>query len=336
MILESNARVGDTWRKRWDSLRLFTPARYDALVGMPFPRDRFAFPTKDEMADYLESYAARFALPVRTGVTVTRVARDGDGFIVTTNDATLRADNVVIAMANYQKARVPAFACELDPAIVQLHSSEYRNPGQLGPGTVLIAGAGNSGAEIALEVARDGRRVVMSGRDTGHIPFDIGGLPGRHVLAPLVLRFVFHRVLTTGTPMGRKAMPGTLAKGTPLIRVKPKQLAAAGVERAGRVVGVREGLPLLEDGRTIEARSMIWCTGFEPGFSWIDLPVFGSDGRPVHVRGVATEPGLFFVGLHFLYSMSSTMIHGAARDSEYVARKLIARGRERVAARVVA
>ena len=327
LILEANERVGDSWRGRWDSLRLFTPARFDSLAGMPFPAPAHSFPTKDEMAAYLEAYAAKFKLPVRTGVKVDRVSRRGDKFVVTTGDRRFEARNVVVAMADFQSPRVPSFASKLDPAIVQMHSSEYRNPSQLREGGVLIAGAGNSGAEIAIEVARS-HATWMAGRGTGEVPFRISGLAARLVLAPFFFRVVFHRVLTIKTPMGRKARPRALAKGAPLIRVKSRDLANAGVQRVARVAGVRKGLPVLEDEQTLDVANVIWCTGFHPGFSWIDLPVFAESGGPVHDGGVvASEPGLFFVGLHFLYAFSSTMIHGVGRDAERIAATIAARTR---------
>jgi putative flavoprotein involved in K+ transport len=332
VILEANQRVGDTWRKRWDSLRLFTPARYDALVGMPFPAAATSFPTKDQMADYLETYAKHFKLPVRTGVTVTRVSRRGDGFLVSGDDFAIEAEQVVVAMANYQQPRLPAFAKELPTSVVQLHSSEYRNPAQLAKGAVLVVGAGNSGAEIALEAARNGHSTWLSGRDPGHVPFRIESFAGRHILAPLVLRFVFHHVLTLKTPMGRKAQPKGTPRGAPLIRTRPKDLDAAGVRRVSKTVGARDGLPLLEDGQTLDVATVVWSTGFHPGFSWIDLPVFGPSGEPIHDRGVVTkESGLYFTGLNFLFAMSSTMIHGAARDAEHVAKTVIARARQNAA-----
>jgi putative flavoprotein involved in K+ transport len=326
VILEANRRIGDAWRTRWDSLRLFTPARFDGIAGLPFPAKLHSFPTKDEMADYLEGYAARFKLPVRTGVRVDRLSREGDRYIVAAGDLRFEADNVVVAMASYQRPRVPPFAAELDPSVVQLHSSAYRNLSQLRKGGVLIVGAGNSGSEIAVEAARAGYPTWMSGRDTGHVPFRIEGKAGRYLL-PLLFRLFFHRVLTVDTPIGRKARPKIVAKGAPLIRVKPKDLAAAGVERVPRTVAVKNGLPVLEDDQVLEVANVVWCTGFHPGFSWIDLPVL-EDGEPVHYRGVAAgEPGLYFVGLHFLYALSSTMIHGIGRDAEYIARAIAARGR---------
>lgn len=329
VILEANERIGDTWRDRWDSLRLFTPARFDGLDGMPFPAPGSTFPTKDEMADYLEAYAKRFDLPVRTGVRVDGLSRRGDRFLVTAGERSWEADNVVVAMASYQRPKVPAFANELAPEIVQLHSSEYRAPAQLREGPVLVVGAGNSGAEIALELARAGHPVSMSGRDVGQIPFRIGGLAARIILARLVLRVAFHRVLTVKTPIGRKVRPKVLHVGGPLIRTRSADLAAVGVSRVPRVAGVRDGLPVLEDGRVLEVANVVWCTGFHPGFSWIDLPIFDERGDPIHESGVVTkEPGLYFVGLHFLHALSSTMIHGVGRDAERVADEIAERERD--------
>jgi putative flavoprotein involved in K+ transport len=324
VILDASERIGDSWRRRWDTLRLFTPARYDGLVGMPFPAPAHTFPTKDEMADYLEAYATRFELPVRTGVRVDCLTKQGGRFVVTAGSQRFEAENVVVAMANFQSPRVPPFGGELDPSIVQLHSSEYRNPSQLREGGVLIVGAGNSGSEIALEVART-HPTWLSGRDTGHVPFRIEGTAARLVLIRLVLRGLFHRVLTVKTPMGRKVRPKVLSQGGPLIRVKPKDLSAAGVERVPRMAGARDGLPVLQDGRILDVENVIWCTGFHPGFSWIDLPVLGAE-EPMHKRGVvASEPGLYFVGLTFLYAFSSTMIHGIERDAEHVVQTIASR-----------
>jgi len=319
VILDANARVGDTWRRRWDSLRLFTPARASALDGLPFPAPPFSFPTKDAMADYLEAYAAHFALPVRSGVRVDRLSRVGDRFLVVAGDTRLEADNVVVAMGYYQRPRRPAFAADLRPGIVQLHSFEYRNLAQLRPGDVLIVGAGNSGAEIAVETIKS-HRTLLAGRETGHVPFRVDGLAARLVLSRLVLRVVFHRVLSLATPIGRTLRPKMLHRAAPLIRTRPKDLAAAGVDRVPKVVGVRDGLPLLEDGRVLDIANVVWCTGFDPGSSWIDLPVFGPDGLPQHDAGIVmTEPGLYFVGLPFLYAFSSEMIHGVGRDAARIA-----------------
>ena len=325
-ILDANERIGDSWRKRWDSLRLFTPAKLNGLVGMPFPATGNSFPGKDEMANYLETYAARFELPVRNGVRVERLSRRGARYVVKAGALELEARQIVVAMASYQRAKVPAFAPSLASAIVQLHSNDYRNLTQLRPGGVVVVGAGNSGADIALETARGGHQTWMSGRDTGHVPFRPEKLLGRSLLAPFVLRFVFHRLLTVETPLGRKVRPRILAKGGPLIRVKPRDLAAARVQRVPRVVGVQRGLPLLEDGRTLDVANVIWCSGFQPGFDWIDLPIFGEGGELLHHGGlVESQPGLYFVGLTFLFAMSSSMIHGVDRDAARIVKAITTR-----------
>ena len=323
-IIDANHRIGDAWRNRWDSLRLFTPNRLNGLPGMPFPGGyHWGFPSKDEMADYLESYARRFDIHVETGVRVERLSREGDRFVATAGNRRFEADNVVVAMSSWQKPRIPEFASALDPSIVQLHVAEYRNPGQLQEGGVLVVGAGNSGAEVANELART-HDVWLSGPDTGNIPFRPESVAAR-ILMPIIGRIIFHRVLTTSTPIGRKVRPKWVSTGEPLIRVKPKDLAAAGVERVPRVTGVQHGQPQLEDGRRIDVANVVWCTGFHPGFSWIDLPVLGPQG-PVQHRGIVkSEPGLYFLGLKFLYSVSSEQIHGVGRDAAHIADAIAAR-----------
>jgi putative flavoprotein involved in K+ transport len=326
-ILDASRRVGDAWRSRWDTLRLFSPARYCGLPGMRFPAPGGSLPGKDAMADYLEAYAARLRLPVRSGVRVERVWREGERFMVEAGGQRLEADQVIVAMANFQRPRVPDFAEALAPAVRQLHSLEYRDPAQLPPGPVLVVGAGNSGADIAMELAQT-RPTLLSGKEAGHIPFPIDGLAGRLVLSRLV-RFVGHHVLTVRTPVGRRHRPSLLRSATPLVRVKPADLVAAGVERVARVAGVQDGRPLLADGRVLDVAGVVWCTGFHPGFSWIDLPAFGEDGEPLHDRGVvASQPGLYFVGLHFLFAMTSATVTGVGRDARRIARAVAARVRE--------
>jgi putative flavoprotein involved in K+ transport len=241
----------------------------------------------------------------------------------------IEANQVIVAMANYQSQRVPAFARDLRSDIAQLPSRDYRNPDQLREGGVLIVGAGNSGAEIAKELAGE-RPVWLAGPTTGEVPFKMDGFAARAILARLLMRVVFHRVLTIKTPMGRKARPRMMKRGTPLIRVKSRDLAALGIQRVPRVAGARQGLPALEDGRVLDVANVVWCSGFHPGFSWIDrdLPVLGEDGEPLHEAGVVPSvPGLYFVGLHFLYAMSSSMIHGVSRDARRIAGAVAARAR---------
>jgi putative flavoprotein involved in K+ transport len=323
VIVEANERIGDSWRNRWDSLRLFTPARYDGLPGARYPAPGWSFPTKDEIADFIEGYARRFDLPVRTGVTVDRLSSEDGRYVIASGDNRFEASNVVVASGAFRVPRIPAFAGDLDPVIMQLHSGEYRNPSQLRPGEVLVVGAGNSGAEIALEVSRAGHRTWLSGRDVGQeAPFRIGSPPDRLLTPPVW--FMLSRVLTTKTRAGRKLREKALAGGTPLVRVKPKDLAAAGIERVPRAAGTRDGCAVLDDGRVVHAANVIWCTGFRPDYRWLDLPGFDKNAAPVHVRGVpASQPGLYLIGEFFQHSLTSSLIGGVGRDAEHIAKHIM-------------
>ena len=317
VILDDNDRIGDAWRKRWDSLRLFTPGRYNGLPGMPFPGSPSSYPTKDEAADYLESYAREFRLPVRTGLRVEKLLKVGARFAAICGEHTILADNVVVATGAYHNPRIPPFAAELDENIVQLHSTEYHNPSQIQAGRALVVGAGNSGAEIAIELARE-HQTWLSGRDTGQEPTRAGSLPD-HLFTP-IMWFMATR-LTVKTSLGRKLRDHFLdpPRGIPLGRVRRKDFAAATIERVPRMSGIRNGLPALEDGRVLEVSNVIWCTGFTPRYDWIDLSLPTNNGMPIHDRGVVEVcPGLYFVGLPFLYSLSSALVGGVGRDAEYI------------------
>ena len=321
-VVDASERVGDSWRKRWDSLRVFTPARYDGLPGWRFPARSWSYPTKNDVADYLEAYAARFELDVVTGVNVAALAQTQDGFVAVTDQYRYLADNVVVACGGYQFPRIPSFAANLESDIAQLHSSQYRTPAQLADGDVLVVGAGNSGAEIAVEVAAE-HRTWLSGRDVGQEPVRAGGLRDRVFTPPFW--FALTHVLSVRTPLGRKARDSLAGKGLPLARVRRRDIAAVGVERVPRVTGMDSGLPVLEDGRTLRPSTVVWCTGFRPDFSWIDLPIFDGDGQPHHDRGVvAAAPGLYFVGLFFLSTAGSSLIGGVGRDAARIAAHIVA------------
>lgn len=316
VILDGHARTGDTWRARWDTLTLFTPARYNGLDGMRFPGPPHAFPTKDEMADYLEAYAGHFQLPIVHNARVDRLSRDRDRYHITAGPLTFNAAHVVVAMASYQGRKVPAFARDLSPDIVQLHSSEYKNVSQLKPGGVLLVGAANSGAEIAMDTVSAGHPTWISGRDPGQVPFRIDNPWVQRVLLPLLFRGLFHHVLTVNTPMGRRMRARALSAGAPRIRQHKADLDRVGIKWVGRTAGVQHGRPVFADGSTLDVANVIWCTGFDNGLSWINLPIFDAKGEPRHRSGlVEREPGLYFVGQHFQHAFSSTMIHGVGRDA---------------------
>lgn len=318
VILDAHPRVGDAWRSRWDSLLLFTPRRDSALPGLRMSGSQNRMPTKDEMADYLETYAVHHELPVRSGVRVTRLSKAAGRFVIQSATGELTAANVVVASGSYGEPKVPAFAAALDPHIVQLHSAAYRNPAQLQPGEVLLVGAGNSGCDIAMDVIGT-HPTWLAGPKVTHVPPQIDKWFGRVIIARVV-RFVQRNVLCLRTPVGRKQAPRLRYATTPVIRVKPKWLARAGVQRVGRVAGVQDGLPQLEDGRVLDVSNVIWCTGFRHDFPWIDLPGFDESGAPLHRRGVSTEvPGVYFLGLPFQFALASAGLWGVARDAAYIA-----------------
>lgn len=326
VILEADSRIGDSWRKRWDSLRLFTPAKLSELPGTRHRGSRWAFHTKDYFAAYLEEYAQRFGFDVRTGVRVDAIQGDDSGYSIKAGGYHFAADHVVLATGAHREPRVPPFAPDLDPETVQLHSSAYRNPDQLRPGRVLVVGAANSGAEIALELAAR-YEVWLAGTRVPVFPARPESLFGR-VAMPLFL-FIARYVLTSSTRAGLRVRPYVRAHAAPLIRVKPSDLAAAGVRRhVGRVVGARSGRPLLSNGTALDVANVVWCTGFRTDFSWIDRPPFQSDAEPAHERGVISEePGMYMVGQLFQHALASTFIAGVGRDADHVAGVIARRAR---------
>jgi putative flavoprotein involved in K+ transport len=327
VILESNDRIGDNWRSRYDSLRLYSPARYDGLPGLPFPLGRTAFPTGDQMADYLESYADHFQLPIDSGVRVDalQAADHGrDGFVIDTAGRRYEAAQVIVATGAFQRPNVPEFASQLDPAIRQLHSSEYRNPAQLANGPALVVGVSHSGSDIAFELAK-GRRTILSGKSHGQLPVSVDSRAGK--IGWTVMKFVAWNLLTLSTPIGRRMAPEVRKGGAPLLRVRRADLLKAGVKwYEARTVGVEDGKPVLADGTVLDVANVVWCTGFRTDYRWIDLPIVGEDGWPMQTRGVVDSvPGLYFLGLLFQYSFTSMLVVGAGRDAAYVTDRIAAR-----------
>lgn len=327
VVLEANERVGDNWRSRYDSLRLYSPAKYDGLPGLPFPLPRNAFPTGHQMADYLESYAAHFELPVRTGVAVDSLRPAGDvsnGYVIASGDRTFEAAQVVIAPGFFRRPHVPEFAANLDPGIRQLHSSDYRQPSQLAGGPVLVVGLSHSGADLALEAAQ-GHHTILSGKGHGQLPWSVESRVGR--FAWPIMKFVASNLLTLRTPIGRKMAPEIRKGGAPLLRYRRADLLKAGVKLVeARTAGVQDGKPMLADGQVLDVANVIWCTGFRPDYSWIHLPILGEDGWPEQERGVVTSaPGLYFLGLLFQYGFTSMLVLGAGRDAAYVVDRIAGR-----------
>jgi putative flavoprotein involved in K+ transport len=323
VVVDAHERVGDAWRKRWDSLRVFTPATHDSLPGFPLADTSHRFPTKDEMADYLESYAEQAGVEVRTGTRVERLAAVDGHFVAHTPAGTIEAGDVVIATGAFQRPRIPDFAPDLDPRTVQLHSSQYRNPAQLQDGPVLIVGPGNSGADIAMDLAPT-RTTYLAGDHPGHIPVRIETWRGR-IVFPVLWR-VWTHILNVDTPIGRKARPKILSGHEPLIRVKPKDLKRAGVERTPRVTGVEDGVPVLADGRVLDVPNVIWATGYRPDFAWVEGLDLDERGEPVHTEGVCEAlPGLYVLGREFQFAFNSHTIGGVGKDAAALADRIAAR-----------
>jgi len=320
VILDGADRIGDSWRARWDSLRLFTPARYDGLPGLPFPAAAPSFPTKDEMAEYLEAYVHHYKLPVRLGVRIDRLSSEGNGYVLAAGERAIEASQVVVATGAHQTKRIPVWAGALDSSILQVHTADYRNPAQVREGPVLVVGAGNSGAEIAIELAKAGHPTSLAGRSTGHIPAAAYAFNG------LFFWFLANKILSVDTPIGRRARPKAQSHGGPLIQLTLKEVTDAGVDLLPRVATVHEGRPMLEDGRRVDVSNVIWCTGFGHDFSWIDLPGLAPDRLPEHDRGVMpSQPGLYFIGLPFLTKLASAFVGGVGDDAKRLVRTIAAR-----------
>lgn len=315
IILDENSQTGHTWRTRWDSLRLFTPSQNNHLPGMKFQRPDFYFPTKDEAADYLENYAQQLSLPVRLNTKVDSLSRNSHGYQLTAGEARFHARNVIIATGAFRTPYTPGSAYSLSAKIFQMHSVEYRNPSDIPVNHVLVVGAGNSGIEIALELAKAGKKTWLAGRDVGRIPADklgsfFGGKP---------YWWFIRRVMTVDTPLGRRMKNRVIDHGNPLIRNRREEAQEAGVRLLPRLAHGWHDIPHTEDGQAIAAEGIVWATGFRPDYSWVKLPIFNSDGRPLHERGVVRQsPGIYFLGLHFQTGLTSSLLGGVGQDAQYI------------------
>lgn len=313
VILDAAPRVGGAWRSRWDSLTLFTPARYSALPGMAFPGEPERYPGKDEVAAYLEAYAARFRLPVRTGERVCTLRPGCEGWVAETPVERYEAPQVVVATGPFHRPVVPALGSDLPAEVVQLHSASYRNPAQLPPGDVLVVGAGNSGVQIAEELSRTHRVHLAAGAQMPRFPQRVLG------------RSIFWWLEKAGLmDVSIESLPGRrMSRIDPLIGKSPRMLRRShGVRLTGRVVGVHGDVVLTEDGQQLRPASVVWATGFRPDFGWIEAPVLGADGTPLHRRGVTAASGLYFLGLSWMHTRGSALLGWVGRDAAYLAERI--------------
>lgn len=316
VILDDNRRTGDSWRKRWKSLKLFTPAQHDSLPGMKFPGEYGSYPEKDEVADYLEQYRNEFGLPEKLNIKVNRLAHRNSHFEIEADSQRLISTNVVIATGTNPFPRIPAISSDINPEIFQIHSSGYTDPEMLPPGDVLVVGAGTSGVEIALELSKT-HKTYISGNPTFHIPDNLLKYAGNFYW------WFISNIVTLSTPLGKRAKKSIIHGGAPLIRVSSKDLSIAGINCLPRVAGTDNGHPKLEDNSVIRVSSVVWATGYKPDFSWIDMKVTDETGWPVSVRGVSPLfRGLFFVGMPFQYGLTSGLIGGVGRDASVITQRI--------------
>jgi putative flavoprotein involved in K+ transport len=316
VVLEAGPELGHVWRSRWDSLKLFTPSQYDALPGMPFPAPDDTYPTKDPVADYLQAYAAAFDLPVRLNARVTRLTKTDDGFEVQTADNTFQARQVVVATGPFQVPFVPPMAAKLDPSVTQVHSADYRNPQALAEGPVLVVGGGNSGFQIAEELAAT-RTVDLS--IATRYPMLPQRLGGRDLFWWLT-RLGLLKVTVTSRP-GRRMSRRDFVIGT-----NRRRLERAGVRFRPRLVDAEGRTVRFADHSLLEdVGVVVWATGYRPDYAWIQIPGVVREGQVVHRRGVTEVPGLYFLGLSWQHTRGSALLGFVNDDATYLADRVASR-----------
>jgi putative flavoprotein involved in K+ transport len=316
LLLDAGPEVGHSWRSRWDSLRLFSPAEYDSLPGMPFPApDGSYHPTKDDVADYLQAYAQRFRLPVRLNSPVFRLHRDADGtFTAATPTGTVRARQVVVATGPFQTPHIPALAERLEPGVPQLHSAEYRNPTQLpGDGRVLVVGAANSGLQIAAELAATQEVTVAVGTRPTELPQRIAG------------RDLFFWLTKSGfftVPTDSRIARRLRARGDLVIGTRSRTLRRRGIDFRPRLTEFAGRTARFADGTTVSVGAVVWATGYRPDYSWLHVPDVVVDGSVRHTGGVTNVPGLYFLGLPWQTARGSALLGFVGADAAAIAARM--------------
>ncbi len=313
LILDGSARIGDVWRRRYDSLVLFSAAQYNHLPGLPFPKPDDTYPTKDEVADYLETYAAVFGLPVRLQTPVTAVSPAPGGYLVETPGESFLAQQVVVATGPFQTPFVPEFSRDLAPSVYQIHSAQYRNPEQLPPGPVLVVGAGNSGAQIAEELLKTRSVSLSMGKRQPQLPQEFLGKTIFWWLKALGLFDV-----TVDSPVGKWLCARDPLFGTDLRKLQREH----GLVIRSRAVRAEGETVHFADGQSLRVSAIVWATGFRGEYPWIRLPVFDEGGSPRHRRGVTAQPGFYFLGLPWQYRRGSALLMDVGRDAEYLADRI--------------
>ncbi len=313
-IFDRADAVGAAWRDRWDSLVLFTPRRYDSLPGMRFQGEPDGYPTRDEVVAYLESYATTFELPVELGSTVRSLTKGGEAFVLRVDGRSVEADQVVVATGPFQTQRVPAWASELAPEVVQIDSAAYRASSDLPTGTVLVVGGGNTGFQIATELATTHDVHLSIGSRQAALP---QRLLGRDLFSWLVAVRLMDK--TVDSRIGQR-----MRTRETLVGQSRRGVRRLGVELKARAVGASGRTVRFVDGTELAVDAVIWATGFRLDHSWINLPITTEDGELRHRRGVTDIPGLYFLGLPWQHTRGSALLGWVKDDAEYIAHQIAA------------
>jgi putative flavoprotein involved in K+ transport len=275
------------------------------------------YPSKDDVATYLRSYGSAFDLPVRLHAKVTSVTQRDGAYVVATTSDELTASHVVVATGPFQVPFIPPIADELDETVMQIHSADYRNPAQLPEGGhVLVVGGGNSGFQIAEELAAT-RKVDLA------VGQRVPSLPQRLLGKDLFwwLSGIGFMKVSTDSRLGRK-----LAKRDVLIGSSPRRLRQSGVTLRKRLASAVGRRAIFDDGSEQDIDAIVWATGYRSDFSWIHIPTIKDEnGRIVHRRGVTDDPGVLFVGLTWQHTRGSALIGFVGDDAAFIAGRIKSR-----------
>ncbi len=312
LILDRSKDIGSTWSSRYDSLILFTPRQYSSLPGLKIAGSPQGYPTKDEIANYLITYRETFQLPVQLNTEVTRIRKENGHFIVKTKDQNYETKNVVIATGPFQKPRIPAFAENLSTNIYQLHSSEYKNPANLREGNVLIVGGGSSGGQIAVELSKERETYLSIGHKLKFMPLKIGSksifwwFDKLGIMDAAPQSWLGRKIRMNGYPIFGYELKNAIKQG----KVIQKSRANYG-----------EGSTIqFQDKSSLNVQNMIWATGFQSDYNWIDIEgVLDHQGRVLHKKGESKIPGLYFLGLPWQSCRGSGLLIGVGKDAQYLA-----------------
>src|SRR6266702_8209298 len=311
-IVDCHTRIGDSWRKRYDSLVLFTPRTYSALPGLAVPGDPESYPTKDEIADYLESYASHFELPVMGDTLIRWLERTNDGFRATSEAGeNIDCRAMVLATGAYQQPALPLISQQLSADVLQLLPETYISPAQIPPGEVLVVGDGATGRQIARELTVTHHVLLSTGRPRRVSPERILG------------KSLFWWMDKLGLVRASRES----AIGKYLMKVDPFPGKALGLKRLGQQGAVVVGRLLQVDGKQVTfadgeptaVETVIWATGYQEHTDWIAIPeAKDAEAHLLHQRGISPVPGLYLIGRSWQWTRGSALLTGVGDDALYL------------------